>query len=225
MLGFLFGLVAIVVYIGTAVSEGWTVSAAVLALFGIGLAIGGAIVAIVARRTVGITAMWATLGALVAAVVELAQSDFGFAGALFLHAVFFFALQHFLAGTFRPLRPTPSRHTTPVWRSVPGYFGVIDITMADRGGPGVFTVFTDGSSEFLTTNGVRWSFEPEDWAGWRIERDRRLAEIPGLKPDKSHALVFTGSLAMGLPDVYVQPDDKAEWQEWIERHGIRERSR
>jgi hypothetical protein len=226
MWGFLFGLAAIAVYIGTAVSDGWTVTAAVLALIGLGIAIGGAIVGIVVRTTVGITAMWATLGALVAAVVELAQGDFGFAGALLLHAVSLFALQHFLAGTFRQHRPTPPRHNKPVWRSVPGYFGVISSTMADRGGPGAFTVFMDGSSEFLTTSGVRWSFEPEDWAGWRVEREGRLlAELPGLQSGKSQALVFTGSVAMGFPDVFVQPDDVTEWQEWIERHGIRERSR
>lgn len=229
MIGILLGLSAAVFYVATAATGDWEVAGWSLLLTGVLVGVLGAVVGLVLRVTIGIAAMWAMFGSLVAAVIEFVQGEPGNGSALLGHALVFFGLQHFLVALRSYAQGSAIRRSTtlskPVWDKARGFFGVIDVTMMDEDGPGVLTIFTDGTSQFVTDKGVRWNFEPRDWASWRREDgSEALNEIPGLC-GKAPTLVLTGCRALMSPDVYVQPDDIETWSAWAVERSIAQEAR
>lgn len=232
MVGIVLGLGSLILYVSLAISGGWGAEGSELIGTGAAVAAGALVVGLVAPTTVGIAAMWAMFGAAIAAIIEFAQGDVTLGIALLFHALFFFLLQHLILlirgggqGIFGRNRrgsvATTGGFDKPVWKVARGYFGVIDVTMLDQGGGGHFALFADGTSEFVTTKGVRWAFEPRDWTGWRVETDQALLDdLPGLDGSHADVIVLTGSVAAFSPDVYVEVDDLDAWAARLSKHGI-----
>ena len=227
MVGIILGLGALFFYVGTSVSSDWGLGPGGLIAAGAVLVVVVGVVGLFATTTVGIAAMWAMLGALIASAIEFAHGDTALGFALLLHALFFFVLQRALAigssagsvvggGSARRVSPV----NCPVLKVEQGCYGVPDVTMLHQGGRGHFTLFTDGSSQFVTTSGVRWSFDSDDWAGWRQENRELLDDLPGLRGRLGDVLVLRGPMWAMAPDVYIETDNLHSWVEWLEDKGV-----
>lgn len=206
-------------------------SAGLLVVVGFG---GAALFVLIGRvftTTIGIASMWATLGAVIGSVGQFFQGRPAIGVVLLLHAVLWWLVGQFLGrlignSALWPRSPNRRRIRSvlddrdhgegrPVG-SAPGFFGVADVTMLDKGGPGRLIWFGNGDSVFYVDTGVSWRFGKGQWRGSRIETGSLLKQIPGIDPSMD-AFVLQGPMVYFAPDVFVQPEgDPESWWDFLE---------
>jgi len=113
MLGLLLGLLGAAAYVTGAINGNWAdYGGLAIALAGVGIAVGAVLLGQIFRFTIGGAAMWAMLGAAIAAVAEFVQGNAGPGFAFVLNAGLLWGVQQVLArpGRSRMREPHPPSH-------------------------------------------------------------------------------------------------------------------
>lgn len=230
MFGLVLGIVAIVAYVQAALGAP---DPAPVVVTGLGLTFVGVVFARAggaALILVGITAMWAMVGALLATAIAIANADVAPAAAFAGHVVLLWLLQQVLArqlGQREGRRPrssgTSTRAAAPTpradpWGAAPGYY--LSLTRQEPNGPGTFAVFADDSAEFMLRD-TRLSFDSIwKWTEWWItEGPVDLPPGHGLHPS-APTFMMKGPAYAGRPTIAIQPDDLEPWKDRFSQAGV-----